>query len=494
MSKKTTDIVLSNFNKKLDKNQEKFFGINAYADDMTSKKRLAMEISDSFRRQGEYDRADYIKYCNSLRYFAECELHPGDKHLIKANFCKDRFCPVCNYLRSQEQKRMLLEMLSAMANDNNTKHAKAIFVTFTVPNVTGAELNDTVDKMQKAISSMVRGQQIFRKKTVRGKTEKPMILGTLRSLEITAKYSKKDGEIMFHPHYHVLMMVKASYFKGDNYVSQDKWADIWKHYMGFDKDEFISVNVKRVKDKKTGEYNNTAAVAETAKYAVKDTDIVKIDGNTGKVNNNDTDYILGHLATALKGRQMTVMTGVFREFKKYIKSKNNDIDMVEPVAEVMTDGQLTQYFCKKCGLEMTKILTQYHFGASVYNNITSPENVEKMDKAVALEQEYNECRQPNMAKEFHQLMASVEAPVKVKKKPKKETKKQRSARVKAQIQRISKIRVIEAREREYEQLLANDEDAKLVAELMTCSTPADNVDMASLMEQLNFEYECYDKV
>ena len=53
------------------------------------------------------------------------------------------------------------------------------------------------------------------------------VLGYFRALEIT----KNHEEHTYHPHFHVLLPVKKSYFTGKLYISQKDWTSLWKKAM-----------------------------------------------------------------------------------------------------------------------------------------------------------------------------------------------------------------------------------------------------------------------
>ena len=41
-----------------------------------------------------------------------------------------------------------------------------------------------------------------------------------------------DADMMAHPHFHALLLVKPSYFRGQGYIKQGDWVEMWqKHYV-----------------------------------------------------------------------------------------------------------------------------------------------------------------------------------------------------------------------------------------------------------------------
>jgi hypothetical protein len=95
------------------------------------------------------------------------------------------------------------------------------------------------------------------------------IEGWIRTTEVT---KGKDGSA--HPHFHVLMMVKPGYFKGQNYLTKMAWVEHWKSALQADYQP--NIDIRTVKSK-TADNSIEAllqtAVKETLKYSVKPSDM-----------------------------------------------------------------------------------------------------------------------------------------------------------------------------------------------------------------------------
>ena len=79
--------------------------------------------------------------------------------------------------------------------------------------------------------------------------------------------------MMAHPHFHALLLVKPSYFKGQGYIKQGDWVEMWSKALRAD--YLPSVNVKAVKatlDEK-GRKQLDKVIRETLKYSVKPSDL-----------------------------------------------------------------------------------------------------------------------------------------------------------------------------------------------------------------------------
>lgn len=111
--------------------------------------------------------------------------------------------------------------------------------------------------------------------------------GWIRTTEVTrptlprknkkapAVYCPKTKNTHAHPHFHVILMVKPSYFS-HGYIKQSRWSELWGDCLRVD--YLPVVDVRTVKPKKGNEKNDDgvkAAIMETLKYAVKPSDIIE---------------------------------------------------------------------------------------------------------------------------------------------------------------------------------------------------------------------------
>lgn len=115
----------------------------------------------------------------------------GSKHLINANFCKDRFCPMCNDRRFKQ----LFHNLS-IALDKIQEHSKHdfIFGTLTIKNVSADRLSSTIDDMNHAWDLLLK--RLYR---VYSAPNKKCFDGCISVLEVTS--SIVNDVIMLHPHH-----------------------------------------------------------------------------------------------------------------------------------------------------------------------------------------------------------------------------------------------------------------------------------------------------
>ncbi|MDN8949180.1 protein rep, partial [Staphylococcus aureus] len=144
------------------------------------------------------------------------------------------------------------------------------------------------------------------KKMFERKKVKTLSKGYVRKLEIT--YNEQEDT--YNPHFHVLIAVNKSYFKDTKvYVNQKEWLELWRDVTGMP--EITQVHVQKIRQ------NNNKELYEMAKYSGKDSDYL--------VNQRvfDTFY------KSLKGKQVLVYSGLFKEARK--KLKNGELDYLKEI-------------------------------------------------------------------------------------------------------------------------------------------------------------------
>lgn len=134
--------------------------------------------------------------------------------------------------------------------------ARWVFLTLTVRNCSLHELRSTLKLMNDA------WKRLIQKRGFPG-------IGFVRSTEVTRS---SLGEA--HPHFHVLMLVPASYFS-TGYIRKEKWRELWKDAL---RANYLPVvHITTVKPKKDAPVETDAialAVLETLKYGVKEDDLM----------------------------------------------------------------------------------------------------------------------------------------------------------------------------------------------------------------------------
>lgn len=249
----------------------------------------------------------------------------GKKTLAGADFCRVKLCPMCQWRKSLKvgsQMRMIMQDIA-----KGHPAYRYVFVTFTIANCTGNELNDTITLLFKAFNELTR--------TVRYKKS---VKGYYRALEVTHNVDHKSKDYdTFHPHIHALFCVPSTYFTGVSYITQLEWTQMWQHATKID---YVPVlDVRAVKG------NTPAAIAECAKYGVKSDDYIVPDDWDLTV---DTVRILDK---ALFNRRLISYGGLLKSVHKKLhldKPEEGDLVHIENNSEAVK-GLPNVYFAWKSG-------------------------------------------------------------------------------------------------------------------------------------------------
>lgn len=145
---------------------------------------------------------------------------------------------------------MIFAHLSDVVDKLRSDGYDVIHVVLTVRNVRGKMLNEQITRMYKAFSSL---------------THEPMLSGwkgSLRFLEV----SYNRDERSYHPHLHVLVAVRQSYFTSRYYVSQQKLVRLWRAALDLDYNPMVHIRKC-----------DPRAILEVAKYCVKPFDFAACD-------------------------------------------------------------------------------------------------------------------------------------------------------------------------------------------------------------------------
>lgn len=250
------------------------------------KKEKTLILADVYERLEEYRRAGLVEDCGT---YLEYKITPTEKRLQRANFCRDRLCPMCNWRRSLK----IFGQVSRVMDVLEQRNYQFLFLTLTVQNVPMDELSAGVDDLLAGWRYLYNKNSVFRR----------AIAGTYRSLEVT--YSQEHHN--WHHHLHVVLVVKSDYFVR-HYVSQKEWRQLWAKACALTYDP--SVDIRKIRPKKIG--GLASAVAEIARYTVKDNDYLS--GSEVLQQSKVRGLLDGLVARRLYG-----MTGVFREVAQQLR-------------------------------------------------------------------------------------------------------------------------------------------------------------------------------
>ncbi|NGT68505.1 protein rep (plasmid) [Clostridium perfringens] len=253
--------------------------------DWKGKKLKNLELAESYKRLG-LKKAYRVEECGTLLSFKIID--EDLKKLFKANFCKDRLCPMCTWRRSMKIFGQVSKVMDRALED---KEYRFLFLTLTVRNCTGEELSNEIDRMFNSL------KLLFQRKEV-----KKIVIGFFRGLEVT--YNEEYDT--YHPHFHIILMVNKSYFKkSDKYLTQKDWTNLWKDCLKVDYTPIVNVKAFKTASKE----QTRKSICEVAKYTVKDNDYLFEDIEM-------TDNTVAILNNALKSRRLIAFGKKFRKIHK----------------------------------------------------------------------------------------------------------------------------------------------------------------------------------
>lgn len=305
-------------------------------------------LANAYFKLGYQNKAVRVDECGTYLDFKDCPNgHEGQKILSYANFCRERLCPMCQWRRSLKLSWQVKNVCHyALLHD---KSLKFIMLTLTVRNVKGDKLAETIDNMMYA----------YRKLSYR-KEFKQAIEGYLRVLEVT--YNEKRDD--YHPHFHILLPVKSTYFNGDYYISQKRWTELWRKSLKVDYDPIVEVHkVKTRKGKSKAKTDQESyfqamekAASEVGKYTVKPDDYIK---DSPEV----TMEVVGVLTEVLKGRRLVSYAGVLKSAYNALKMDDIDSDSADLVH---TTEEEKECKCSVCNSDLEEYIYTWSIGASQY--------------------------------------------------------------------------------------------------------------------------------
>ena len=230
--------------------------------------------------------------------------------LQAAWLCRCRHCAVCQGRRSLKWAAKTFKIMPKALEEY--PKARFVMLTLTIRNCPLDELRHTLSHMHESWRKLLKRKEW-------------KVLGWIRATEVTR--SKTDDTA--HPHYHCLLMVKPSYFTGENYISQQRWREMWGECLKVSYEPWIDVRaVKERKDfpKDLKDDPVMSAVVETVKYAVKPEDILR--GNNchkpgERVRMTDQEWLV-ELTSQLYKTRAIATGGILKEYLKVLEDERQN--------------------------------------------------------------------------------------------------------------------------------------------------------------------------
>lgn len=260
------------------------------------------QISSIYKRAKDIRKAERMNDCSGFLDFDELvDKESGEikLRLSRARFCRVRLCPICQWRRSLYWKARFYQALPNIIADN--PQSRFLFLTLTVRNCDVHDLRSTLNTMTKAWGKLVK-RKVF-----------SIVQGWVRTTEITRG---KDGSA--HPHFHILIMVPASYF-GQKYIKQSDWVALWQSCLKVNYEPNIDIRtIKSKKKKGEDEPLPVSGLKEVLKYSVKPSDMIQ-----------DESWFL-EMSKQIAGTRAIALGGYFADIlkKEAVEDMPSEEDMI----------------------------------------------------------------------------------------------------------------------------------------------------------------------
>jgi len=262
------------------------------------KKVRSIEVAGSFKRLGQPKRAERIHDCGNWLDFQAAPA--GERpRLVRANFCRERLCPMCQWRRSEKVFWELSQVMDAVEAEH--ENLVPVFLTLTLKNCPA-----TVERLAATLDQMFQGwHRLFMTKKI-----KPVVKGWFRALELT--YNRQTDE--FHPHIHAMLFVERSYFTSNAYMKTPEWVQLWRKCARVVDSEHTICDIRKVRNNK----GRRKGLSEVAKYTVKDTSFATRDKAL-------TDHLVSVLSKSLKGRRLYAFGGILKHLAAEFDEGKEDL-------------------------------------------------------------------------------------------------------------------------------------------------------------------------
>jgi plasmid rolling circle replication initiator protein Rep len=262
---------------------------------------------ESFYKGSDFNQlAVKIHFCAELLDFRLTPTNHGELKLklAAARFCRVRTCMICTWRKSLRWKAKAYASLPRFLKDY--PGYRFLFITLTVKNCEIYELKKTLVWMNQSFTKLTR-LKVF-----------PGV-GWIKSVEVT-RGRKGDA----HPHFHILAATKSTYF-GRNYLSQDKWVELWKQCLRVDYNPILDIQALKAKGSLLG------LIAEVIKYQTKPTNLLY-----------DREWFLEYTRQIYNTKSISV-GGIFRDYFRQLEDEPEDLIGNDEEGEV-NDEDVHLYF------------------------------------------------------------------------------------------------------------------------------------------------------
>lgn len=261
-------------------------GCQAIIDELSTRKRIHGKIIDELCKSFKTVEKATPEKESRLRDCASAIEINEKGQIVSANFCKNRYCPICQWRKSRKTFALAVNIQNKIEEKGNFQF---LFLTLTLKN--SKNLSQGIDHI---LQSFKRLQDTKRFRRI--------VKGFIRTLEIT--YNQKTKE--WHPHIHSIIAVDNNYFtEKELYTDYEQWRALWKTVAHVD--YFPQCNIQKI-----NEEERAKAIAEISKYMVKPIDLEI---------SKESEEIYTHLLKSTFGRRLSSAGGIYKEVAREIKNK-----------------------------------------------------------------------------------------------------------------------------------------------------------------------------
>lgn len=301
------------------------------------------KLSDVYQSPTLKKLAGRVWACGDILEFGQSP--NGNRVLLRAQFCRDRFCGLCQWRRMLKMSYQTTKTIQQALIERPT--SRFIFLTLTIRNCEGDQLKEFVNQLNKAIAKLFRYKRV-----------KKNVIGWIKALEVTV--NREDGT--YHPHAHVLLQVSTNYFKNKGeYVTHAEWQALWAKAMQINYEPMVSVEAVKARN---GKDSINASVSELAKYQTKATQYLSLDVD-------DDLKIIDTLRTQLRGNRMLSYSGMLKDIHNKLFKQEDEAS--EDLIRVAGDEQVDP----KAGLVIAQFNS--HFQNYVITETGKPLNYGRED-------------------------------------------------------------------------------------------------------------------
>lgn len=308
-------------------------------DNITRLKRLSEEYIRIFSQPGVEFRSTSLSRMSDcgtrLSYW--CQETPNGLERVKlhkANFCRERFCPLCASRKSSKNSYIL----SSVCDELKSEGYYFSFITLTLKSL-------PLYHSQEQLNHLFYAFNLFRQRV----SFKSRYDGYFRSLEFTFNRDS-TGLIWVHPHIHMIACYSRSKrINGAGYYPQFELVNEWRTALQLPADSPCICDIREIKLDK-----NHKSLQELSKYCFDFSDVLDI-FKTSSVNE------INDIISLVRSRQTYYYGGIFSTKKSHFVES-------EFTEDIPDDAILIQY-------EYDKVLKMYVISTNnVYlsNSIYSP--------------------------------------------------------------------------------------------------------------------------